>query len=156
MKTVLALVFSLFAAVLAAQDQRTLGKATIVRVWDLRVSEVSAQPIEIHDRALIGELAIAIGEAPGEWKNGEDVTIPTGNFMIAFWDDKVVIARFGLGDEFLVRGNMGDWQMKRISKELGLRLVQKANKAPNQALQHNDPSCHESCLRTPRASRGRG
>jgi hypothetical protein len=26
----------------------------------------------------------------------------------------------------------------------------------NQALQHNDPSCHESCLRTPRASRGRG
>ena len=29
-------------------------------------------------------------------------------------------------------------------------------KTPNQALQHNDPSCHESCLRTPRASRGRG
>ena len=29
-------------------------------------------------------------------------------------------------------------------------------KAPNQALQHNDPGCHESCLRTPRASRGRG
>jgi len=28
--------------------------------------------------------------------------------------------------------------------------------AANQALQHNDPSCHESCLRTPRASRGRG
>ena len=28
--------------------------------------------------------------------------------------------------------------------------------APNQALQHNDPSCHVSCLRTPRASRGRG
>jgi len=26
----------------------------------------------------------------------------------------------------------------------------------NQALQHNDPSCHVSCLRTPRASRGRG
>jgi hypothetical protein len=30
------------------------------------------------------------------------------------------------------------------------------NKQTNQALQHNDPSCHESCLRTPRASRGRG
>ena len=27
---------------------------------------------------------------------------------------------------------------------------------PNQALQHNDPSCHVSCFRTPRASRGRG
>jgi len=29
-------------------------------------------------------------------------------------------------------------------------------KAPNQALQHNDPSCHVPCLRTYRASRGRG
>ena len=29
-------------------------------------------------------------------------------------------------------------------------------KEPNQALQHNDPSCHVSCLRTPRASRDRG
>ena len=29
-------------------------------------------------------------------------------------------------------------------------------KTPNQALQHNDPSCHVLCLRTPRASRGRG
>jgi hypothetical protein len=32
----------------------------------------------------------------------------------------------------------------------------KLKKQPNQALQHNDPSCHVSCLRTPRASRGRG
>ena len=31
-----------------------------------------------------------------------------------------------------------------------------ARKRANQALQHNDPSCHVSCLRTPRASRGRG
>ena len=35
-------------------------------------------------------------------------------------------------------------------------VVLKVTKRPNQALQHNDPSCHESCLRTPRASRGRG
>ena len=28
--------------------------------------------------------------------------------------------------------------------------------APNQALQHNDPSCHAPCVRTCRASRGRG
>jgi hypothetical protein len=27
---------------------------------------------------------------------------------------------------------------------------------PNQSLQHNDPGCHASCLRTPRASRDRG
>jgi hypothetical protein len=31
-----------------------------------------------------------------------------------------------------------------------------AKKRANQALQHNDPSCHVSCLRTPRASWGRG
>jgi len=29
-------------------------------------------------------------------------------------------------------------------------------KRPNQALQHNDPSCHAPCIRTCRASRGRG
>jgi hypothetical protein len=29
-------------------------------------------------------------------------------------------------------------------------------KLPNQPLQRNDPSCHASCSRTPRASRGRG
>jgi len=29
-------------------------------------------------------------------------------------------------------------------------------KKPNQALQHNDPSCHAPCVRTCRASRGRG
>jgi len=34
--------------------------------------------------------------------------------------------------------------------------AQEARKKANQALQHNDPSCHVSCLRTPRASRGRG
>jgi ribosomal protein S18 acetylase RimI-like enzyme len=33
---------------------------------------------------------------------------------------------------------------------------QKSITEPNQALKHNDPSCHASCLRTPRASRGRG
>jgi hypothetical protein len=32
----------------------------------------------------------------------------------------------------------------------------KQPKPPNQALQHNDPSCHVPCLRTYRASRGRG
>jgi hypothetical protein len=34
--------------------------------------------------------------------------------------------------------------------------IRTVRKPANQALQHNDPSCHESCLRTPRASRGRG
>ena len=35
------------------------------------------------------------------------------------------------------------------------RLLSEKNE-PNQALQHNDPSCHVSCFRTPRASWGRG
>ena len=38
-----------------------------------------------------------------------------------------------------------------------LRVIHPAKiNEPNQALQHNDPSCHVSCLRTPRASRARG
>ena len=35
-------------------------------------------------------------------------------------------------------------------------VISERSMRPNQALQHNDPSCHVSCLRTPRASRGRG
>ena len=35
-------------------------------------------------------------------------------------------------------------------------LLEAKEKRANQALQHNDPSCHVSCLRTSRASWGRG
>jgi hypothetical protein len=40
----------------------------------------------------------------------------------------------------------------------GIRYTKwkKVGKTPNQALQHNDPSCHAPCMRTCRASRGRG
>ena len=41
-----------------------------------------------------------------------------------------------------------------VTEVVILNLV--ISKEPNQALQHNDPSCHVSCLRTPRASWGRG
>jgi hypothetical protein len=36
------------------------------------------------------------------------------------------------------------------------QLLKPIENPPNQALQHNDPSCHVSCFRTPRASWGRG
>jgi len=36
------------------------------------------------------------------------------------------------------------------------KVFESEPKPANQALQHNDPSCHMSCLRTPRASWGRG
>jgi len=42
------------------------------------------------------------------------------------------------------------------SDDGSLRYLKKKKNPPNQALQHNDPSCHGSCLRTPRASWGRG
>jgi hypothetical protein len=46
---------------------------------------------------------------------------------------------------------------KELMKSFGdEKKPKKAEKTPNQALQHNDPSCHVSCLRTPRASWGRG
>ena len=41
---------------------------------------------------------------------------------------------------------------EQLAKPVTLQLTTE----PNQALQHNDPSCHVSCLRTPRASWGRG
>jgi hypothetical protein len=45
---------------------------------------------------------------------------------------------------------------RRDEESLISALQEYKDKRPNQALQHNDPSCHVSCLRTPRASRGRG
>jgi len=39
---------------------------------------------------------------------------------------------------------------------VGLMIFVFSKKGPNQALQHNDPSCHAPCVRTCRASRGRG
>jgi hypothetical protein len=43
-----------------------------------------------------------------------------------------------------------------MDRAAGVLWLKEAKTGPNQALQHNDPSCHVSCLRTPRASRGRG
>ena len=52
-----------------------------------------------------------------------------------------------------------DGAMRRIRFYFPEKLpeaIEAQKRKANQALQHNDPSCHESCLRTPRASRGRG
>jgi hypothetical protein len=47
------------------------------------------------------------------------------------------------------------WQAKE--REYAAAVAKRvAETELNQALQHNDPSSHASCLRTPRASRGRG
>jgi chloramphenicol 3-O-phosphotransferase len=72
------------------------------------------------------------------------------------------------------RGGLAKWQFDRVHQNMSyalefdtsvvssddcatsiLRFMQQQTEA-NQALQHNDPGCHVSCLRTPRASRGRG
>jgi len=62
----------------------------------------------------------------------------------------------------LERSNRGVTLTPKTMTELGARGIEigfdiyAQETEPNQALQHNDPSCHASCLRTPRASRGRG
>jgi hypothetical protein len=52
------------------------------------------------------------------------------------------------------------YDRKKYAGELEAMIIASARELlktePNQALQHNDPSCHVSCLRTPRASRDRG
>ena len=45
---------------------------------------------------------------------------------------------------------------RQIDLEAEIKARFPSKKPPNQALQHNDPSCHVPCLRTNRASRGRG
>jgi len=71
-------------------------------------------------------------------------------------------------DFMIKRGwhDAGSEELEKAKAALGLRdrddiqtwfaLHDADENRPNQALQHNDPSCHESCLRTPRASRDRG
>jgi hypothetical protein len=53
---------------------------------------------------------------------------------------------------------MGQTETLCVSADSAISALERLTKTtePNQALQHNDPSCHVSCLRTPRASRGRG
>ena len=46
------------------------------------------------------------------------------------------------------------WERLRLFLAYKFGLHRKPE--PNKALQHNDPSCHVPCLRTYRASRGRG
>jgi len=64
-----------------------------------------------------------------------------------------VAGAFGPPDPWTYWGSYLPWIPLMISS-LSLMLSYKVR--PNQALQHNDPSCHVSCLRTPRASRDRG
>ena len=56
--------------------------------------------------------------------------------------------------ERLPAGLNGGTKRAKILRALNEAI--KTFKAPNQALQHNDPSCHAPCVRTCRASRGRG
>jgi hypothetical protein len=70
-------------------------------------------------------------------------------------------AHFGeLGDGDILKELQADTYRERKNLEKALaplkaRFDEIVNK-PNQALQHNDHSWHELCLRTPRASCGRG
>jgi hypothetical protein len=45
---------------------------------------------------------------------------------------------------------ISEWSIRRSA------IATFVKRPPNQTLQHNDPSCHVPCLRTYRASRGRG
>ena len=64
-----------------------------------------------------------------------------------------------IDDEWFISGADRDWSLsirQRYGGKGSTLYFSKQIEKANQALQHNDPSCHESCLRTPRASRGRG
>jgi len=67
------------------------------------------------------------------------------------------ICRSKLGDQHgAVQDFTRAFALDPKNKALRERLDKELRNRPNQALQHNDPSCHAACVRTCRASRGRG
>jgi hypothetical protein len=71
---------------------------------------------------------------------------PTGRFIAS----KNGYIGFGCPAEELLPDQ--PYSPEQLAKPVTLQLTTE----PNQALQHNDPSCHAPCVRTCRASRGRG
>jgi hypothetical protein len=68
----------------------------------------------------------------------------------------IVAATFVEGRESLDFRDWVWWSWISGPVTLSIWNLYALRRRANQALQHNDPGCHESCLRTPRASRGRG
>ena len=80
------------------------------------------------------------------------IFLPAWQIADAIW----IKILFGVGELF-VAYILAEFAAYGFSKStIEERIADFLKTEPNQALQHNDPSCHESCLRTPRASRGRG
>ena len=109
-----------------------------------RVAKASQAKTSIEDGARdakTGEDGIIFSIYEINWKSDSEVEVAGGYYEgseSASYNTYYLVKK---GGKWIVERNV----MHTISLN-----------TPNQALQHNDPSCHESCLRTPRASRGRG
>ena len=123
------------SALASAPKEEDLARAELVRVWDLRTSDMNARPTEIKDPKIVAALVDTLKSAPGDWREGS-FTMPTGYLMLGFWRGSHVIARIGLGEGFLVRGSMEQWESKKITKELEAILSALAQKK-----QPNSESC---------------
>jgi len=132
----------------SAADTKSQGlaTATAVRIVDQRipafrsttnglVPDVRSEGITVTDSNTVVALARTIQNAPGKWKRGS-FTAPAGYKRFAFLHDSQVFAVIGLGEQFLVRGSGGDWESKKITKELEAKLNAFGQQGvPNQHMQ---------------------
>ena len=131
-----------------AADKKPLGlaTATAVKIVDQRipafrsttnglVPDVRSEGIMVTDSNTVVALARVIENAPGKWKSGS-FTAPAGYKGFVFLRNSQVFDAIGLGDQFLVRGNGGNWHYKKITKELEAKINAFGQQdAPNQYLQ---------------------
>ena len=102
-----------------AQDMSvSLNTADRIQVWDQRISDVFAKPVEISDQDKISKLAALIENAVGEWKPIQFYTPPTGNIRLVFLKGTNIIQAIGVGDDFLVRGTGTTCDIIRIPDDL--------------------------------------
>src|SRR4051812_19344759 len=120
METAFLLFFVLVASVpatFADAKEKDLARSDMVEIWDQRISDSHATPVEIVDAKIVQAIVGAITDSKTEWKRGS-FTAPSGNLRFIFRSGSTVIAGVGLGDGFLVRTIAGGWESKKISKEI--------------------------------------
>jgi hypothetical protein len=140
MKATLLFIIALTAAASvrgADGKDQDLVRADSVEIIDERLSDLPVTPIKIVDPNIVQAVVGAIPASPAMWRRGS-FTAPSGYLRFIFRSGSNVIDGVGLGDGFLVRGGGGDWESKKISKEIENKLASFAQiKKPNQSPRRN-------------------
>jgi hypothetical protein len=125
-------------------DMKRNGKKREEGAWQLndRIPRDARVDYEARVKDVLDQLEPCLGAAASLCKTNYGMIMLVGYFNEydpGLWLEADTVARIG-----------------RLGAAFHCDFYHLIEEQPNQALQHNDPSCHVSCLRTPRASRGRG